>query len=73
MLAAPAAGTAPMSGTLSERVAATEREAILSELNRNHFHISNTAKSLGLERSHLYKKCQQLGINLRTLRQEHGL
>jgi two-component system, NtrC family, nitrogen regulation response regulator NtrX len=73
MLAAPAAGTAPMSGTLSERVAATERDAILSELNRNHFHISNTAKSLGLERSHLYKKCQQLGINLRTLRQEHGL
>jgi two-component system, NtrC family, nitrogen regulation response regulator NtrX len=73
MLAAPAAGTAPMSGTLSERVAATERDAILSELNRNHFHISNTAKSLGLERSHLYKKCQQLGINLRTLRQERGL
>ena len=27
----------------------------------------NTAKALGLERSHLYKKCQQLGIVLRQV------
>jgi transcriptional regulator with GAF, ATPase, and Fis domain len=26
------------------------------------------AKALGLERSHLYKKCQQLGIDLQSLR-----
>jgi hypothetical protein len=25
--------------------------------------------SLGLERSHLYKKCQQLGIDLQAMRQ----
>jgi two-component system, NtrC family, nitrogen regulation response regulator NtrX len=59
------------SGTLAERVAAVERESILSELQRNQFHITNTAKALGLERSHLYKKCQQLGIDLRALRNEH--
>ncbi len=28
------------------------------------YHITNTARALGLERSHLYKKCQQLGIDL---------
>jgi DNA-binding NtrC family response regulator len=62
---------APSSGTLAERVAAVERESILSELRRNQYHITNTAKALGLERSHLYKKCQQLGIDLRALRQEN--
>jgi DNA-binding NtrC family response regulator len=30
--------------------------------------MTNVAKALGLERSHLYKKCQQLGIDLRDLR-----
>ena len=29
-------------------------------------HSTNTAKALGLERSHLYKKCQQLGLDLRA-------
>ena len=28
-------------------------------------HVTNTARSLGLERSHLYKKCKQLGIDIR--------
>jgi len=40
----------------------------VKELEQHQFHITNTAKALGLERSHLYKKCQQLGIDLRTLR-----
>jgi hypothetical protein len=31
--------------------------------------MTDTAKALGLERSHLYKKCQQLGIDLRAMRQ----
>jgi two-component system nitrogen regulation response regulator NtrX len=39
-------------------------------LKRNHNHMTNTAKALGLERSHLYKKCQQLGIDLRAIRSE---
>jgi DNA-binding NtrC family response regulator len=55
-------------GLLSEQVAACEREAILAELHRQHHHITNTARALGLERSHLYKKCQQLGIDLRAAR-----
>jgi DNA-binding NtrC family response regulator len=57
------------SGTLSQQVNGFEREAILAELQRQHHHITNTAKALGLERSHLYKKCEQLGINLRASRE----
>jgi two-component system, NtrC family, nitrogen regulation response regulator NtrX len=56
-------------GTLAKRVEAFERQTLLVELKRNHNHMTNTAKALGLERSHLYKKCQQLGIDLRTVRQ----
>ena len=51
-------------GGLAERVEAYERDQVLGELKRQQFHITNTAKALGLERSHLYKKCQQLGIDL---------
>lgn len=56
-------------GPLAGRVEAFERETLLAELKRNHHHMTNTAKALGLERSHLYKKCQQLGIDLRAIRQ----
>lgn len=56
-------------GTLSERVEEFERATIRAELKRNRNHMTNTAKALGLERSHLYKKCQQLGIDLRSIRQ----
>ncbi len=55
-------------GPLASRVAQYERETILAELKRQGHHITNTAKALGLERSHLYKKCQQLGIDLRAAR-----
>jgi DNA-binding NtrC family response regulator len=55
-------------GTLAERVEQVERQMILDEIKRQGHHITNTAKALGLERSHLYKKCQQLGIDLRELR-----
>jgi DNA-binding NtrC family response regulator len=58
------------SGPLADRVQVYEREVILAELKRNHNHITNAAKALGLERSHLYKKAEQLGIDLRALRQE---
>ena len=57
-------------GPLSNRMQAFERETILSELKRNQFHITNTAKALDLERSHLYKKCEQLGIDLSAIRKE---
>ncbi|MBZ5533233.1 MAG: sigma-54 dependent transcriptional regulator [Acidobacteriia bacterium] len=56
------------SGTLAERVEQVERQIILEEIKRQNHHITNAAKALGLERSHLYKKCQQLGIDLREMR-----
>jgi two-component system, NtrC family, nitrogen regulation response regulator NtrX len=58
------------SGPLAERVQHFEREVILAELKRNHSHATNTAKALGLERSHLYKKCEQLGIDMQALKRE---
>jgi DNA-binding NtrC family response regulator len=73
-LALPAAegeaqgAAAPHSGSLAERTDAFEREQILAELKRNHLSMTDTAKALGLERSHLYKKCQALGIDLRAMR-----
>ena len=52
---------------LAQRVLAFERATVLAELERNDRNITQTAKALGIERSHLYKKCQQLGIDLQTL------
>jgi len=54
-------------GPLAGRVLAFERAEVLKELERHSRHITQTAKALGLERSHLYKKCQQLGIGLKSL------
>ena len=56
------------SGPLSQRLESFEREVLLAELRRHHHHMTNTARALGLERSHLYKKCQQLGIDLQSER-----
>jgi len=58
------------SGTLSSRVENFEREVILAELKRSNFHMTNAAKVLGLERSHLYKKAEQLGIDIRKQRRD---
>ena len=55
-------------GTLAERTEAFEKEVLLAEIKRHNFHMTNVARALGLERSHLYKKCQQLGIDLQSLR-----
>jgi DNA-binding NtrC family response regulator len=57
----------PVSGTLAARVESFEREAILAELKRQRRNMSETARVLGLERSHLYKKCAQVGIDLQSL------
>ena len=61
-------GVGSANGTLAQRVEGFERETLLAELKRHGNHMTNTAKALGLERSHLYKKCQQLGIDLRAIR-----
>ena len=60
------------SGALADRVQSFEREVILTELKRSHQNVSLAAKTLGLERSHLYKKAEQLGIDLRAMRREQG-
>lgn len=60
------------SGALADRVEIFEREVILAELKRTGFHMTNAAKALGLERSHLYKKAEQLGIDVQKERREKG-
>ncbi len=48
--------------TLHQARAAYERDYILKKLDENHGNISRTAETLGLERSHLYRKMKTLGI-----------
>jgi DNA-binding NtrC family response regulator len=56
------------SGPLAQRLESFERDVLIAELRRHHHHMTNTARALGLERSHLYKKCQQLGIDIQSER-----
>src|SRR5215470_12407164 len=58
--AAFARGTA-----LRDLVATAERDLVIAALEANAWHIANTARELGLERSHLYKKMKALGIGPR--------
>jgi two-component system nitrogen regulation response regulator NtrX len=48
--------------SLQDARAAYERDYILRKLEENRGNISRTAESLGLERSHLYRKMKSLGI-----------
>ena len=52
--------------SLKDLVGSAEREIVLAALEANQHHIANTARELGLERSHLYKKMRALGINHRA-------
>ena len=54
------------SGPLAERVERYERSVIVAELKRHDYKMTETARALSLERSHLYKKCQQLGIDYKA-------
>ena len=47
-------------------MSAAEREIIMAALEANDHHVSNTARELQLERSHLYKKMRALGIDHRA-------
>ena len=60
-------GHPEIAGPLAQRVLAFERDTVLAELEKHDRHVTQTARALGLERSHLYKKCQQLGIDLQNL------
>lgn len=63
-----ASAAAPATGTLAARVEAFERESIVRELRLHGSSMAETARALGLERSHLYKKCGHLGIDLESAR-----
>jgi two-component system, NtrC family, nitrogen regulation response regulator NtrX len=64
---AGATGATDAAGPLAERVEAFERATLLAELERHSRNVTQTARALGLERSHFYKKCQQVGIDLQNL------
>ena len=51
--------------TLQEAREAYEREFILKKIDECHGNMSRAAESLGLERSHLYRKMRALGIHVR--------
>ena len=51
--------------TLQQAREAYEREYILKKIEESHGNISRAAESLGLERSHLYRKMRTLGISVR--------
>ncbi len=59
------AGAVPREGRLAELVEAFERDVLRERLRAFSGHATNAARSLGLERSHLYKKCKQLGVEMR--------
>ncbi len=57
-------GTGQDSGhTLQEGRARYEKELILSQLDKNGWNVSQTARELGLERSYLYRKMKAYGIS----------
>jgi len=59
------AGPIPREGPLKELVDGFERDVIRDRLRAAGGRMASAARSLGLERSHLYKKCRQLGIDIR--------
>jgi len=65
-----AVGSSRDVGTLADRVAAFERDVVLAQLAAHGWRPAETARALGLERSHLYKKCQQLGIDMKAEREK---
>ena len=65
MVAMPTSEVALHGKPLKDLVADFEKKAIEKALERNDSHVSNTARELGLERSHLYKKMKAYGVNPR--------
>jgi DNA-binding NtrC family response regulator len=61
-LAAHDAGASKGAPRLRDTMAGLERTVIVAALERNGWRMTQTARELGLERSHLYKKIKALGI-----------
>jgi two-component system nitrogen regulation response regulator NtrX len=60
----PASSNREEFATLLQAREAYERDYILKELDRSHGNVTRAAESLGLERSHLYRKMKTLGISM---------
>ncbi len=56
---------ADSSPTLTEAREAYERDYILKKIDEHHGNITRAAESLGLERSHLYRKMKALGVSIK--------
>src|SRR5581483_11721496 len=68
----PQAARMAVSGSLASRVDEFERHEIRAEIEKARHNLAEAARALGLERSHLYKKCTQLGIDLKELRRSEA-
>ena len=66
--AAPQNVAAPATVLAAKQVQKASRPATVTETAE----MAQSAKALGLERSHFYKKCQQLGISLHQVGKEVG-
>ena len=55
----------PETGNFKEAKRAFERTYLLVQLERNGWNIAQTARAIGVERSHLYKMMERLGIDAR--------
>ena len=66
--ASDAAGDSDATRPLPERIAAFEREAILSAIAATGGEIGAAIDRLGIPRKTFYYKVQRLGIDLRTVR-----
>ncbi len=53
------------SPTLTEAREAYERDYILKKIDEHHGNMTRAAESLGLERSHLYRKMKALGVSVK--------
>ena len=61
-LSLPNGNHSSRASTLHEARALYEREFILTKLKENNWNITQTARTLGLERSYLYRKMKTYGI-----------
>jgi two-component system nitrogen regulation response regulator NtrX len=52
----------PARTSLKDSLQQAEREIVLKALERNRWQMTKTARELGLERSHLYRKLKMLGL-----------
>ena len=66
---APVPGVDPTS-TLKQARQDFERGYIVERLQENHWNVSKTAESLGVERSHLHRKLRNFGIDMKRLRDD---